>query len=148
MKSKRICSAPGCGKAHVAKGFCHGHYKRSKRGVDLSIPLPTRALKGAPTEYIKTAAQYTGDDCLPWPYGRDSKGYGFVVEDGTFTGAHRRVCEEVNGPPPSPSHHAAHSCGNGRLGCVTPNHLRWATPKENVAEAISHGTFRPFGRSP
>jgi hypothetical protein len=35
---------------------------------------------------------------------------------------------------------AAHSCGNGHLGCVNPHHLRWVTPKENAADRDDHGT--------
>ena len=50
-------------------------------------------------------------------------------------------CEEVNGSPPTPYHDAAHSCGNGHLGCCTPKHLRWATRSENIADAITHGTM-------
>jgi hypothetical protein len=52
----------------------------------------------------------------------------------------RYVCEQANGPPPSPIHEAAHNCGKGHEGCVNPSHLRWATPKENVADTLIHGT--------
>jgi hypothetical protein len=34
---------------------------------------------------------------------------------------------------------AAHSCGNGHLGCVNPRHLRWATAKENAHDELLHG---------
>jgi hypothetical protein len=52
------------------------------------------------------------------------------------------ACEEENGPPPTPDHEAAHSCGNGHLGCVARKHLRWKTHAENVAEAVEHGTVQ------
>jgi hypothetical protein len=45
------------------------------------------------------------------------------------------------GPPPSPDHEAAHSCGRGHEGCVNPKHLRWATHKENQADKEGHGTI-------
>jgi hypothetical protein len=44
----------------------------------------------------------------------------------------------VNGEPPSPQHHAAHNCGNA--SCVNPYHIRWATPSENQADRVEHGT--------
>lgn len=50
------------------------------------------------------------------------------------------VCEAVHGPAPSPHHEAAHTCGRGSSGCINPNHLRWATPTENQADKIEHGT--------
>jgi hypothetical protein len=57
---------------------------------------------------------------------------------------HRIICEEINGPPPTLKHEVAHSCGQGRLGCVTPKHLRWATRVENREDMIAHGT-RNYG---
>jgi hypothetical protein len=45
----------------------------------------------------------------------------------------RLVCEEINGPPPTSKHEAAHDTLNGCIGglCVNGEHLRWATGKEN-----------------
>jgi hypothetical protein len=51
---------------------------------------------------------------------------------------HQLVCEAFHGPRPSPKHVAAHSDGtrdNNRA-----NNLRWATPKENIADKRVHGT--------
>jgi hypothetical protein len=50
------------------------------------------------------------------------------------------VCETVHGPAPTAKHEAAHSCGNGHLGCVSPHHLSWKTPIENAADKLNHGT--------
>jgi hypothetical protein len=47
----------------------------------------------------------------------------------------------MNGPSPTPRHEAAHSCGNGHLGCVSPRHLSWKTHKENMADKVQHGTL-------
>jgi hypothetical protein len=52
--------------------------------------------------------------------------------------AHRYVCEKAHGPPPSPEHETAHSCGN--RPCVNRWHLRWATKVENAADRMLHGT--------
>lgn len=78
------------------------------------------------------ALPYQGDDCLIWPFHRERTGYGrFGQGPKRRIFAHRYICEWINGPPPTAEHHAAHSCGNGREGCVNRRHLRWATPIEN-----------------
>lgn len=50
------------------------------------------------------------------------------------------MCKLVHGEPPTPKHHAAHNCGNGHNGCLNPNHLRWATCKENMDDKVQHHT--------
>lgn len=97
--------------------------------------------RGAPLAFIQYAKSYSGDDYLIWPFARNSNGYGHLyLPNGTGISAARLVCQEAHGNPPSPRHETAHSCGNGHLGCVTPKHLRWATPKENCRDRIVHGT--------
>jgi hypothetical protein len=53
--------------------------------------------------------------------------------DGKTRFVARLVCEETNGPPPTPEHLAAHNTPNGCVGeaCVNGGHLRWATKREN-----------------
>lgn len=51
------------------------------------------------------------------------------------------MCQLTNGPPPTPEHHAAHSCGNGHLGCVHPNHISWKTQSDNAKDAVRHGKY-------
>lgn len=89
------------------------------------------------------AIPFDGDECLIWPHKRKATGYGEIRVLGVknkWVMVHRVVCEAVNGPPPSKRHQAAHSCGKGHEGCVSPKHLRWATPQENAADRIAHGT--------
>lgn len=84
---------------------------------------------------------YQGDECLIWPFNRS--GYARLIssrKSGRSALVSRLVCEAENGPPPSPKHHAAHSCGNGTKGCVSRRHLSWKTPKENSDDKILHGT--------
>lgn len=52
--------------------------------------------------------------------------------------AHRLVCEAWHGPPPTAQHQAAHGDGD-RLNNHFTN-LRWATPTENQADKVAHGT--------
>lgn len=54
--------------------------------------------------------------------------------------AHANDCKSQHGDPPTPKHQAAHSCGNGHLGCVASAHLSWKTKIENEADKILHGT--------
>jgi len=97
--------------------------------------------RGEPLRFIREiAVPYQGDDCLTWPFARITNGYGSVWYEGKVKYPHRIVCELAHGPAPSPRHEAAHSCGKGHEGCVNPRHLRWATPKENNADKVNHGT--------
>lgn len=57
---------------------------------------------------------------------------------------HRLVALAWFGPPPSKRHLVAHGDGVRFHNCV--ENLRWATPKENVADMMKHGTHRFFGR--
>lgn len=80
------------------------------------------------------------DECLFWPYSTTVKGYPCFYANGAQRLAHRVLCERVNGPPPTLQHHAAHSCGNGRKGCVNRRHVSWKTAAENAADKDMHGT--------
>lgn len=136
MAEPRLCSIPGCGKPHFGHGWCNTHYARWRRhGDPLSLTKTPNGI--AQDFYRETVLTYEGDDCLIWPYARTA-GYGVLGNERV----HRLVCAEENGPPPTPDHHAAHSCGNGHLGCVNRHHLRWATPTENNADKVIHGTNR------
>lgn len=141
---RRECTIDGCRAPQKGFGYCNRHYIRFKKYGD---PLGGGTFWGEPERYLQEAVlPFAGTECLTWPYGRDSRGYAVMRAHGLLfsTKVARAVCEIVNGPPPTAGHHAAHSCGNGHLGCVNPNHLRWATPEENTADAIRHGTF-PMG---
>ncbi len=137
MATSRICSIPDCGKRQLAFGFCRTHYNRFKKHGN---PLGGQTFRGAPKKFIDDViAAEMGDDCLIWPFCRKADGYASINCKGRSTLASRVVCQEAHGEPP-PNHEAAHSCGNGRLGCVNPKHLRWATPQENSADKLLHGT--------
>jgi len=138
----RKCSVPGCGRPHDSNGFCGAHSMRFKRHGD---PLGGGTSHGEPMDFlINVAALYEGDDCLIWPYGKGSENRPLIHVGDTTRPASRVLCEIVYGPAPAPDYEAAHSCGKGHLGCVTPGHLRWATKLENEADKLIHGTHQ-FG---
>jgi DNA-binding CsgD family transcriptional regulator len=138
MASPRLCLIEGCGKPAKSRGWCAMHFQRWYRTGD-----PLVASRSPATSYfVDVVLPYRGDDCLIWPYYRTPKGYARLMVDGRSKWVSRLVCEAACGSPPSPLHQAAHSCGNGHLGCVNPTHVRWATPSENEADKIRQGRVR------
>ncbi len=145
MATHRICKVDGCDKPiSDRRDMCGSHYGRWKRHGD---PLAGRVLEGEPDRYFRDVVlAYVGDDCLIWPYSRGARGYGRLYQKGSMCLVSRLVCAETEGPAPTPEHEAAHSCGKGHLGCVSPKHVRWATSAENKADKILHGTHM-FGEN-
>jgi hypothetical protein len=141
QRSFRRCLIDGCqNSAHRKdagkKGWCSVHYQRWKAHGN---PTDGRAYTGEPRQYLHDKVfSYDGDDCLVWPFARNAKGYG-IIHGGIVS---RLVCEHVNGPPPTPEHQAAHSCGNGHEACCTKRHLSWKTAKENSDDRPIHGLSR------
>lgn len=98
--------------------------------------------KGMGISWIRAHLNYEGPECLPWPFCRDDKGYGQCGYNGGLYKASRLMCILKHGEPPSPEHHAAHSCGNGHKGCTHPLHLSWKTPAGNSEDTKAHGNAR------
>lgn len=97
-----------------------------------------------PNEFLLSLIGTSQSDCIIWPFkhGRDKRG---APHCGGTTAA-RFVCIAAHGPPKGKKD-AAHSCGNGHLGCVNPNHVRWRTRRQNVREAMEHGVHVPPPRN-
>lgn len=136
----KLCSIPDCDKPARALGWCWAHYTRARRngGPLNDKPRP----EGKRLRFLlDTVLPYEGDECLIWPYVRDDGGYARLTgNDKSKRNVCRFVCRETNGPPPTPAHEAAHSCGNGHLGCVARNHLSWKSRAENKEDELIHGT--------
>lgn len=149
MADATLCVIDGCGNAPHARGLCNRHYLRLRR---LGDPLGGRQ-EGILEQFrfVEYAASYQADDCLIWPYCRDTKGYGFISGYDKARGkttklfVHRRVCEIVHGLPPAGKNNAAHYCGRGQFGCVAGKHIRWASCQENTDDKIIHGTAYKCG---
>lgn len=146
MANPKLCSIPDCDKPVFGRGWCQSHHYRWRRHGD---PLGGRIPPGEAPRFLEDVVlPYMGEDCLFWPYSRNNYGYGKFWCDGRIQSVHRLVCEATHGPAPTPSHEAAHSCGNGHLGCVAATHLSWKTSKENAADKIVHGTTNEGSRNP
>jgi hypothetical protein len=89
--------------------------------------------------FIEKAITYEGDECLIWPFAKSGDGYAYL-SSGHFkrrykTGyVSKAVCIETYGPPPTFGHQAAHLPSCISKACINRKHLRWATPKENIAD--------------
>jgi len=136
INSGKQCKVENCCSQAKSRGYCGIHYKRLWLYGD---PNHFKKLpRGVKKQFVfEFALEYRGDDCLIWPY-KNSKGYASFYYEGKNVIIHRFLCEKMYGPPPTKKHEAAHNCGNNR--CVNPRHIRWATPKENQADRVIHGT--------
>lgn len=139
MAIDSLCAVEGCGKTISRRGWCSAHYSRFIRHGD---PLAGGNGRGHVAAYLQEVVlTYAGDDCLIWPFSRHvDHGRAQIRVGGKTRSVHRIVCEHVNGPTPSSDHQAAHSCGRGHEGCVSPRHLDWKTPSENNGDKVRHGT--------
>lgn len=95
---------------------------------------------GEPLRFLQDHRAHGGAECLIWPFGRYTNGYGSIRFRGKQTFAHRVMCLLAHGEPSVATRDAAHSCGNGHLGCVNPAHLSWKSRADNMADKVSHGT--------
>jgi len=133
-----VCTVQGCDNPRDARGLCKKHWKRWRRH---GSPVKGRSPNGQLEAYYNDVVlPYEGDECLTWPFYCDPNGYAKMRHNGRPIVVSRRLCEEVNGPPPRADYEAAHSCGRGQFGCVNRSHLSWKTRAENCEDKICHGT--------
>ena len=101
--------------------------------------------RGEALAFAQAAAETSTDDCILWPFRLTTDGYGRLTLNGKRLRVNRLVLELAGGPPPSPTHEAAHAPGICHTpACVNPRHLRWATHIENMADKVLDGThLRP-----
>lgn len=131
------CSISTCFEHSSKKGFCTKHYGRFWRHGNA---LAGRTSVGVPLAWINEHEQYSGDDCLLWPFSKNNFGYARVYLNGKMVLATRVMCDRINGVAPTGKHEAAHTCGNGKKGCCSPKHLVWKDRTANQADRLQHGT--------
>jgi len=132
------CIMPSCDGIRVGRGYCQKHYVRYRRHGSAGVAKAPRKIRSL--SWLEQHVDHQGDDCLTWPYSRDTYGYaGTVTVNKNATKAHRWMCAAVNGEPETPDMQCCHSCGNGHLGCVNPKHLRWGTAADNALDRVMHG---------
>jgi hypothetical protein len=146
MADPAICTVENCCNpvTNRLRGLCRAHYARYRRYGD---PNAGNTLYGAPERFLQDVVlKENGSGCLIWPYARMQAGYGVIRRNGTAKYVHIIACEARHGPKPQGRFEAAHSCGNP--ACCNPQHLRWATPRENQLDKWRHGTMIMGKRHP
>lgn len=129
------CSVENCESGVVSGGLCVKHYTRFLRYGNVNTVLRPR---GEALKLFTDSISASHDECISWPFtttGRDGRPW--IQYKGRRGYAAIFMCEIAHGERPE-GKQAAHNCGNA--GCINPNHLRWATPKENAADKVLHGT--------
>ena len=140
---QRQCEVLGCTsrvwQKTMGRELCAAHSVRLRKygSVDATSDRYKRKIR-----WMQEHVSYLGDDCLKWPFSVSSHGRGTVSANKKSYSAPRYMCLLAHGNPPTQEHHAAHTCGNGHLGCVNPRHLMWKTPRQNEADKVEHGTLR------
>lgn len=89
------------------------------------------------------AAGLLPDQCVLWPFSRDSRGYGQMRLDGRTQRAHRVVLALTAGEPPDDAPHALHSCDVP--ACFNPKHLRWGSHSENMRDMVERDRHPMIG---
>lgn len=140
MRARKICSVGECGNDSFCRGYCHTHYQRWRKTGSAFTPTRTRSRSSDIYDFFHTTiAEFDGDECLTWPFARTPDGYCVMRLNGKTGIVSKFVCEKFYGKPSSKELQAAHSCGNGHLGCVNRKHLSWKTPAENTKDRITSG---------
>jgi hypothetical protein len=130
------CSVEQCEKrAKTNHDLCKMHLGRLEKYGDVNYDV-RRKVK----IFIENLVNHQDDNCLIWPFDNNTGWRPTVNAGDRTTPASCYVCQIIHGTPPTNKHEAAHSCGNGHLGCINPRHLRWATRSENQEDRIMHGT--------
>lgn len=141
MTEQSKCEIKGCEKPSHCHDWCRAHYNRWLRYGD---PIAGKTAVGMPDKFLREVVfNYNKDKCLSWPF-NTATGYALIARQGKPITVSRIICEHFYGPRPTSKHQAAHSCKKNK-SCVNPKHLRWATPAENSADRLIHGTHQ-FGK--
>jgi hypothetical protein len=108
----------------------------------LKMPLPKGRNKpgeGHAAKWIFEHAAHKGEDCLYWPFGTASHGYGSLGYNSKNYTAPAFMCETAYGPR-GEGQVVRHLCG--RKACVNPKHLTWGTPHENMQDRVRHDAHK------
>lgn len=132
---KKKCNNPGCERDHYAKSYCFAHYKRMRKGSDMSSPIELRG--DSDKRFWAKVAK--GPGCWHWVGAPTAQGYGLIRYGGKYRTAHR-VSYEINVAPLPDGMQIDHACRN-RM-CVNPDHLRVVTDGENKQNLVARSNSK------
>lgn len=134
------CSISNCNRPADVLEMCKAHYQRVRKFGDAraSVPVRDRAKIGEPLAFLKRTFSMHTDECILWPYSRSGDGRAMIWVENRLVMAYRIACAHAHGPAPENKQLAAHSCGNGHLGCINHRHLRWANSRDNQMDRVDH----------
>lgn len=136
-----ICSYPGCGRKHNARGLCNPHGAMQRRGEPLRpIQNRTGPIARPALERFADKIALASSGCIEWIGGLTLGGYGMFTAERAM--AHRWSWEYHVGPIPT-DFDIDHLCRNRR--CVNPEHLEPVTRQENIRRAFADLTHCPSG---
>ena len=141
--TKRTCSIDSCGERHHGRGWCGLHYQRERNFGDPLLEHSPTSIHVEHMAWITETIAYTGNEHRIWPgpMGPRQRYPKIVIDEKLWT-VHRYVLTQVQGPPPEPGMHAAHTpvvCHTPI--CSTPAHIYWATPTQNIHDKWIDGTM-------
>lgn len=114
-------------------------FKQARRQDSAKWFTPARAVNGIGKLWLDHFRDYAGDKCLLFPFRTAAHPRGKVTYNFKQMPAHRAMCLMANGLPKTEKKAMAlHSCGNGHLGCVNPNHLYWGDAADNGKDRSVH----------
>jgi hypothetical protein len=128
------CSVAMCGRPQISLGWCTKHLSRWRK---FGNPMAGRTPEGSGLAWIREMLRtYEGGCELGWPYGFSTGGYPGEVSG--FTLAGYLVLDLTGRPRPDPpGNFLLHSCDFA--ACLAPDHIRWGTQQENIADAVARG---------
>lgn len=139
--SARTCSIEGCERRHKGRGLCELHFRRLKSAGTTAAPANKEIIgydaigrpiwRRAEDPKAKLLARVVADSngCHIWTAGKNDRGYGYVVINGSKIYTHRLSYELFVGPIPD-GLVIDHLCRNPP--CCNPTHLEPVTPAENT----------------
>lgn len=129
------CDVEGCERRHHANGLCSKHSNRLRMHGDPLAKVVERASPGQPQAELNKLLSTDQIECIRWPYGHTDGRPSVILNRKRIHVARALLISKYA----NFRHlHAAHKCGNA--WCVNHAHVYWATPKQNEADKLIHGT--------
>lgn len=134
-KTVRVCTFEGCGKPHMGRGLCKGHWQQQRLGKPL-LPLYSKKRLDGTLPRIRYDESPCPNDQLEGPCHvfrghKNADGYCPVNFNNSPVRVHRYVWELANGLIPD-GMVIDHMCRN--RACCNVAHLRVVTQKVNALE--------------